>query len=591
MPHSLHSTLIPDRCASTEGGLYEAVQRMTEEMPVTRFKSDGVFIIEQLCEHCSLSPSRLLSEVFFPMMSTATKGKSAIAISSLVKQEAFRKEVLAGSTVSTTDLVTFALKHYEPPVSSASTSKYLFIETVLRTVDTLLRENESLKVDFNAILDDLKSLNWYHAFVILSLFFHDAFRVGVSIKFPWRDELSACNTVETFCEIPLILTSWPGDNSKLFESFIIENFGMDDADMLSRSMLLALDRSGGRLDDFLPIFSSAIQKLRNEERDWERFLLEEEFKYQDVPHAQVFDCTGISFGFFDDDNQGVRNWLNTGASPDQPVEIVGKAASLRVSSLGSVNGPRQNFSAIASSLLDVSEFSSVFLEESPRISSTAPDMYMLSKSDSCVLNTTEASKEKPCERLVGIKNSCISRPGGVCDDVKPPETIDAEQCMATMLNEICKEFGEYCATSTLVRIADGEVSHEVDLNISAITSGSDEVGDDSLLQTIPSGSRDSLLNSQQSFAGMNGADVESADEKTCTNLSSDWDEVVSLKEEPAREHVLLELRTFTWALDTIEEWDECPVSVRTKVLRLALESRCSVIKKRAQQLRGSDMED
>ncbi|KAL6742822.1 hypothetical protein Aduo_015930 [Ancylostoma duodenale] len=364
---------------------------------------------------------------------------------------------------------------------------------------------------------------------------------------------------------------------------------MEDADMLSRSMLLALDRSSGRLDDFLPIFSSATQKLRNEERDWERFLLEEEFKYQDVPHAQVFDCTGISFGFFDDDNQGVRNRLNTGACPDEPVEIVGKAASLRLSFLGSVSGTRQNFSTIASSLLDVSEFSSVFLEESPRISSTVPDMYMLSKSDSCVRNATESFEEKPCERLADIETSCISQLGGVHDDVKPPDTVETEECMTAMLDEICKKFGEYCAASALVRTADGEVSHEVDLNISAITSGSDEVGDDSLLQTIPSGSPDILFDPQQSSAVMN--DAESADEKTCTNLSSDWDEVISLKEEPRREHILSELRTFTWALDTIEEWDDCPASVRTKVLRLALESRCSVIKKRAQQLKGSDMED
>ncbi|EYB81852.1 hypothetical protein Y032_0373g194 [Ancylostoma ceylanicum] len=221
MPHSLHSTLIPDHCTSAGRGLYEAIERMTEEMPVMRFKSDGVFIIEKLCEHCSLSPSRLLSEVFFPMMSTTTKGKSAIAISSLVKHEVFTQEVLAGSTVSLTNLVTFVLKHYEPPVSSASSSKYLFIEAVLQAVDTLLRENEVLKVDFSAVFDDLKSLQWYQAFVILNLFFHDDVRAGVSIKYPWRDRLSTCDTAETFCEVPLILTSWPGNNSVLFEKFLI----------------------------------------------------------------------------------------------------------------------------------------------------------------------------------------------------------------------------------------------------------------------------------------------------------------------------------------------------------------------------------
>ncbi|EYB81851.1 hypothetical protein Y032_0373g193 [Ancylostoma ceylanicum] len=344
------------------------------------------------------------------------------------------------------------------------------------------------------------------------------------------------------------------------------NFRAEDADVLSRSMLLALDRSGGRLDEFLPIFSSTTQKLRHEERDWERFLLEEEFKYQDVPHAQVFDCTGISFGFFDDENQGVGNRLDTSAAdPDEAVEILGKPAQ-RLSSLYSISDTRQNFSGVASSLLDISEFSSVFIEESPRISCTAPYAYL---SRSC--------EGKLCERFESVKTYCSSRPDAECDAAKTPEAADIEQCMAAMLDEICGKMGGYCAASTLIRTADGEVSHEADLNISAITSGSG----DCLERTISIASGDCLLDPQRSEVG----------EKTSTNLSSDWEELVSLKEEPTREQVLQELRTFTWALDTVEEWDDCPASVRVKVLHLALESRCRVIRKRAQRLSGNDMED
>ncbi|VDN32026.1 unnamed protein product [Cylicostephanus goldi] len=92
MPNELRAALLPTDALS---GLYFAVQRMAEEMPIARFRSDAVSLIEQLCSFSSLSPSRLLSNIFFPMMSTSCKAKAAAAIASLVNHENFKNEVAA----------------------------------------------------------------------------------------------------------------------------------------------------------------------------------------------------------------------------------------------------------------------------------------------------------------------------------------------------------------------------------------------------------------------------------------------------------------------------------------------------------------
>ncbi|VDL76523.1 unnamed protein product [Nippostrongylus brasiliensis] len=132
------------------GSLYAATKRMTEEMPLSRFKKDAIFLIGNLCTHSSMSPSKLLTNVFFPTMSTASKGKAAVAISALINHDKFKQEVMDGSAVSLTDLLTFALEYYEAPMKVSSNCKYQFIESVISAVRELLSvQNPSVKTEVN----------------------------------------------------------------------------------------------------------------------------------------------------------------------------------------------------------------------------------------------------------------------------------------------------------------------------------------------------------------------------------------------------------------------------------------------------------
>lgn len=291
------------------------------------------------------------------------------------------------------------------------------------------------------------------------------------------------------------------------------------------------------LQDFLPVFASISQKFCSEERDWERFLLEEEFKYQDVPHAQVFDCTGISFGFFDDDSQEVSNQLHSGAGLEEAVEILDDAASLRLSSFCSINGTRQDFLPAVSTLLDVSDFSPVFMEDSPDISSTAPNTDLPTKAGLDVPSANENSVQKQCEPLEDIKISCLSR--SECDVMKDPETNDAEQCISAMLDEICVKLAECWAAQTPIRVPDGEESQLADLNPLAGTLGSGGVGEDFLKRTLPSGSTECLFDPQRSTVELKDEDTELSEEKTVTNSSITCEEVAPLKDESNGEHFLV----------------------------------------------------
>uniref|UniRef100_A0A0N4YPY3 Condensin complex subunit 1 n=1 Tax=Nippostrongylus brasiliensis TaxID=27835 RepID=A0A0N4YPY3_NIPBR len=156
------------------GSLYAATKRMTEEMPLSRFKKDAIFLIGNLCTHSSMSPSKLLTNVFFPTMSTASKGKAAVAISALINHDKFKQEVMdappedinavvplgwlhqfatvneRGSAISLTDLLTFALEYYEAPMKVSSNCKYQFIESVISAVRELLSvQNPSVKTEVN----------------------------------------------------------------------------------------------------------------------------------------------------------------------------------------------------------------------------------------------------------------------------------------------------------------------------------------------------------------------------------------------------------------------------------------------------------
>ncbi|VDN28183.1 unnamed protein product [Cylicostephanus goldi] len=222
-----------------------------------------------------------------------------------------------GTGLSIADLLEFGLHYYEPTCDPVSSGRYAFLEAVFRAVSVILRENEAIRIDFNAVFAHYEAIKWYHKFVILKSFFDTSTWSNVTFKYPWTGK--AKDDAELFCEIPCILTAWPGDNSDLFESFICENFQSEDAEVISRSLLLAFDRGLGgdsvcvlfalpigaeelSLQQNLHLFARVVEKLSADVRDWERFLSEEEYKFQSVSFAQVFDCTGISFGFFDDED-------------------------------------------------------------------------------------------------------------------------------------------------------------------------------------------------------------------------------------------------------------------------------------------------
>ncbi|VDO76980.1 unnamed protein product [Heligmosomoides polygyrus] len=102
-PSCLRDQLLAD--PDNDASLFAATKRMAEEMRLPCFKKDAVPVIASLCEHSSVSPSGLLSKVFLPLMSTPSKGKAALAISSLIHLDKFRKELSEGTLVVGTIVV------------------------------------------------------------------------------------------------------------------------------------------------------------------------------------------------------------------------------------------------------------------------------------------------------------------------------------------------------------------------------------------------------------------------------------------------------------------------------------------------------
>nr|CDJ81606.1 Protein D2005.4 [Haemonchus contortus] len=272
LPPCLRDILLSD--SSDKASLYAATKLMTEEMPVLRFKKEAVFLISNLCEYSSLSPSKFLSIVFFRMMSTPAKAKAALAISSLVKHRKFKKEVMEGPVISPSDLLTFALEQYEPPLTTTGRSRYTFIESMFSAVRELLSDDTRLVVDMNEIFDKFQNITWYQKLVISTLLC-DA--IGpVSIAYPWKCGVNVVKNLQTLRELPFILTSWPSDNSRLFENFIKDNFEPDDADLLSQVMLLSLDRDEDRLKEDVHVFANSIYGISHVSYNWEEMLVESE---------------------------------------------------------------------------------------------------------------------------------------------------------------------------------------------------------------------------------------------------------------------------------------------------------------------------
>ncbi|KAK6027343.1 hypothetical protein OSTOST_06625, partial [Ostertagia ostertagi] len=134
--------------------------------------------------------------------------------------------------------------------------------------------------------------------------------------YPWNDGDKVVKNLQTLRELPLILTSWPGDNSSLFEGFIKDNFCADDADLLSRVMLLALDRDEERIKEDVHIFANSIYGINEATCDWETLLLEfekkNEFKNSESDGAKDECLPSVSRS----QDHSVENSSNTKPAPE-----------------------------------------------------------------------------------------------------------------------------------------------------------------------------------------------------------------------------------------------------------------------------------
>ncbi|KAK6060216.1 hypothetical protein COOONC_02131, partial [Cooperia oncophora] len=118
-----------------------------------------------------------------------------------------------------------------------------------------------------------QNFTWYQKVAILPL----CDGIGrVPIQYPWNDGGVVMKNLQTLHEIPLILSSWPGDNSSLFENFIRDNFNADDADLLSQVMILAVDRDKERTKEDMHIFAKSIYAIRQTSHNWEEMLIDSE---------------------------------------------------------------------------------------------------------------------------------------------------------------------------------------------------------------------------------------------------------------------------------------------------------------------------
>lgn len=90
--------------------------------------------------------------------------------------------------------------------------------------------------------------------------------------------------------------------------------------------------------------------------------------------------------------------------------------------------------------------------------------------------------------------------------------------------------------------------------------------------------------SKEEPGGKEQAAPSQSSKQAIEQYEDDWDAMPFIQPEPSRDEVLQDLRTFTWALDTLEKWEDCPTSVKSRVLQMASKCRCDLIKTRALQL-------
>ncbi|WKY12187.1 hypothetical protein Q1695_003624 [Nippostrongylus brasiliensis] len=473
------------------GSLYAATKRMTEEMPLSRFKKDAIFLIGNLCTHSSMSPSKLLTNVFFPTMSTASKGKAAVAISALINHDKFKQEVMDGSAVSLTDLLTLALEYYEAPMKVSSNCKYQFIESVISAVRELLSvQNPSVKTEVNLgeIFSKFQHISWYQKLVIWHLFFDGD--GSIPIEYPWNKE-NETKTIETLSDLPSILTAWPGDNSKIFNKFISDNFETKDADLLSRVVLLALDRDKERVEDLFHVFASSISDVYDEDQDWKQKLIELENEVdatQSLPNGTTTEV--------EDHHEEQGSETSEESSKQHEMAVVKGTAE-----------------ALCSAVEEASQ--------------------------------TGESAANPESKVPA-------------DDIRTEEKTAAEV--------VADEESQSCE------------AHESKSEAYSQEEVQQRIRSDSLV--VETGSPRKELQYDAS-----GDKNQSAGDKVAAETETfDWDTLDGSKFEVRKEDVLQDLRTFSWALNAIEKWPNCPTTVRDKVLFMASNCRCDLIKTRALEM-------
>ncbi|KAK5984357.1 hypothetical protein GCK32_006033 [Trichostrongylus colubriformis] len=553
LPPSLLEVLRSD--LSNKASLYSATKQMAEQMPAVRFKKDAVFLISNLCEYSFLSPSILLSKVFFPMMSTPAKAKAALTISSLLKHKKFKSELLEGSTISVSDLLTFALQQYEAPSKTMCTSRYIFIESVFRAVQGLLSDEPSFTVDMNEIFKKFPNITWYQKLVISRLLCHG---IGhVPIEYPWNESGNSVKNLQTLNDLPLILTSWPGDNSRLFENFIEENFDANDVDILSQVMILSLDGDEERMKEDIHVFASSIYAISNVSYDWEKLLSDSEKKNEtrvsgdDGAQEECLSCTSRTVGrpTRDDGRMPSNDEHSDRASLSTEIHTDGTGSSCEIS----VN----------------------------RLSGTGGEPSEKFRPESVPLQSVSSEAQKYDIQAHKQRDPEFPISEGAPEDLDGRDVMETEDddivnaCLLHLLNQLDMDKIEEWSSLLDDKPTEYSALHSIAKSVSSSDEQCTKSNDTS---TETSGGTPPSCSQQGGIETL---------KKQVLHDDADWVTEEIIEWEVSRDEILQDLRTYTWALDTLEKWFDCPLSAREKVLLMALSCRCYLVKARAVKMKGN----
>ncbi|VDO45667.1 unnamed protein product [Haemonchus placei] len=479
LPPCLRKILLSE--SPDKGSLYDATKLMTKEMPATRFKKEAVFLISSGALICFLEPTRLIAIV----VQAESKAKAALAISSLVKHRKFKKEVRE--------------------------------ESMFSAARELLSDDNRLFVDMNEIFDQFQNITWYQKLVISTLFCDG---IGpVLIEYPWKCSGNSVKSLYTLRELPHILTSWPGDNSRLFENFIevfvhgdelvickpgiSDNFESDDADLLSQVMLLSLDRNEDRLKEVVHVFANSVYGISHDSCNWEEMLIESEKKSES------------------NDSEGIISKPETKGLNDHKLD---------------------------------------FEEESAENPGTADTFRQLTPSGEVPKVTNRLNNDSETAFAALVTSSL--------DDIEDTDLPAVRRCLSHLLDEVAGIKESDTFPNTLSDKMGGCCS-TASGSSSKLDEGHNEQEKEAAAQKVK-------LRSQLD-------DAEDSRKKE-QNEYEDWNTEELFDQKAEKHQILQDLRTFTWALDTLEKWSGCPTSVREKVLLMAANCHCDLVKARASKM-------